>query len=91
MAQFKATKRGFAGRLIEEGETFDFDGPKGSWMEYLDEEEGDGGGDPGGEGGGLTRDEIKAALDAMGVQYNVRAGTEALQKLLDVEREKAAQ
>jgi len=92
MARYKATARGFAGRLIEEGEEFDFDGPKGSWMQELEKAGEDEDGEDGeGEGGTLTRDQVKAALDAMGVQYNVRAGTEALQKLLDVELEKAAQ
>lgn len=36
MATYKATRRGHIGRLIEAGETFEFDGPKGSWMEEVE-------------------------------------------------------
>jgi len=90
MARCIATHRGWDGkRIIEPGETFDFDGPKGSWFDVVDEEEAGAGSKGGGEGGGLDRDQIKAALDALKVTYNARAGTEALQKLLDASLAKA--
>jgi hypothetical protein len=36
MATYKATSRGYIGRVVEAGETFEFDGPKGSWMESVE-------------------------------------------------------
>ena len=40
MGTYKATKRGLIGRkLIEDGEIFSYDGPKGSWMEPVTSKE----------------------------------------------------
>lgn len=38
MPRYIATARGYAGRLIEAGDEFTYDGPKGSWMEEVKEE-----------------------------------------------------
>lgn len=38
MATYRATARGYVdSRIVEEGETFTTDSPKGSWMEEVEE------------------------------------------------------
>lgn len=39
MPKYKAIARGFIGRIVEEGEEFEFDGPQGSWMEKIEQGE----------------------------------------------------
>jgi len=99
MARYLAKERGFAGALREPGDVFEFDGPKGSWMKDLDNPEededdaGDGKEKGKGAGGGdqLDREQIKTNLTMLGVEFNSRAGTEALQKLLETHLAKAQQ
>lgn len=39
MATYKAKERGYIGRIIEQGETFEFDGKPGKWMEEVPSEQ----------------------------------------------------
>jgi hypothetical protein len=38
MKTYVATQRGYIGRLIEPGETFQYEGKPGSWMKLVDKE-----------------------------------------------------
>lgn len=35
MARYRATRMGWAHTLLKPGDEFDYDGPKGSWMELV--------------------------------------------------------
>jgi hypothetical protein len=36
MATYKANQRGYIGRIIEQGEVFQFDGKPGKWMDKVE-------------------------------------------------------
>jgi len=70
----EATQQGFYGRLRERGDVFTVahEGHVGRWMKVLKETP-----------VGQTREQIRDELDALGVEYDGRKSTEALQALLD--------
>lgn len=78
MARYKATRRGYAGRLVEEGEEFDFDGPAGSWMEEV--------ASPPTEGAqpleDLTKEEIADRLNELDVNFDLKMKKSDLLALL---------
>lgn len=99
MARYKATKEGWDGRrIIQKGEIFNFDGPRGSWMVPVD-----GAGQPvAGEKipaeprqvragtkqtTGYTRDQLRVRCRELGIQFPATAGAPALAELIQKHEE----
>jgi len=81
MATYIAITDGYLGKekgLIRAGDTFDWDGPVGSWMKDANEPI-----DSPDENQGLTRKDIIRELDTLNIAYFKGAKTEVLQSILD--------
>lgn len=88
MAQVKAKCAVYLGHqgYRAEGEVFEYEGPEHKHLEYLDQKD-EGPGEEAGPYDGLSRDELKAALDGRGIGFAPNSGDKKLRSLLEEDDE----